>query len=122
MDPFGAIFLVTFVGSLVGMWILRQRLFRQYRDGEASGRKAGWVYAALVGAPFLLAMAYMVVRSPESWWMAVLFAFLYLPVAIVPWVAAFRYPEDERRRRDRERATKQSSHETVEPDNVKERR
>jgi len=54
--------------------------------------------------------------------MAVLFAVLYLPVAIVPWVAAFRYPEDERRRRDREQATKRSSHETVEPDNVKERR
>lgn len=122
MDPFGAIFLVTFVGSLVGMWVVRQRLFRQYRDGEVGGRKAGWVYAALVGAPFVLAMAYIVVRSPESWWMAVLFAFLYLPVAIVPWVAAFRYPEDERRRRDGERATKQSSHETVEPDNVKERR
>ena len=116
MDTLGTIFPVTFVGSLVGTWILRQRLFRQYRDGEVGGRKAGWVYAALIGAPFVVMALYTVVRSPGSWWRAVLFGLLYLPVAISPWVAAFRYPEDERRRRERERSPERFSRATAESD------
>lgn len=86
---------VAFYGSV----FLRGWLFKRYRAGRISGRRAGWLYAAVAGGPYLALMAYLVVRSPGSIWLALLAGFVVLGVQIVPWIATFRYPEDERRKR-----------------------
>jgi len=88
-----------FVVGLFGSRFLRLWLFTQYQSGQISGRRAGWLYAAVAGGPFLALLAYMVIRSPGSIWLALFAGFVIFGVQIVPWIATFRYPEDERRKR-----------------------
>ena len=82
-----ALFAVAFYGSV----FLRGWLFKRYHAGKISGRRAGWIYAA-VGGPYLALAAYLVIRSPGTIWLALLFGFIIFGVQIVPMVALFRYP------------------------------
>ena len=85
--------------AFYGTVFLRGRLFKRYQAGKISGRRAGWLYAAVAGGPYMALMAYLVIQSPGSIWLALIFAFVIFGVQIVPWIAIFRYPEDERRKR-----------------------
>jgi hypothetical protein len=67
--------------------------------GRISGRRAGWFYAAAAGAPYLVLFIYIGIQDPGSIWLAALAAFVIFGVQIVLVVATFRYPEDERRKR-----------------------
>ena len=90
-----ALFAVVFYGSV----LLRGSLFKRYRAGTISGRRAGWLYATLAGGPYLAMLTYLVIRSPGIWWLALFIGLVMFGVQIVPVMATFRYPEDERRRR-----------------------
>jgi hypothetical protein len=96
--PFAFVLSLLVVG-LFGSMYLRHWLFSRYQAGQVGGRRAGWIYAVAAGVPFLALMVYLVIRSPGNMWLALLSVFLILGVQIVPWIAAFRYPEDERRKR-----------------------
>lgn len=93
------VFVIAFTAGVIGSKLLRGWLFKRYQVGKISGRRAGWIYAAAAGAPYLVLFSYMGVRDPGSIWISLLVGPLIFGVMIVPWIATFRYPEDEKRRR-----------------------
>jgi hypothetical protein len=96
-----AVFMVGLLAvAFYGTVFLRGWLFKRYQAGKISGRRAGWLYAAVAGGPYLALFAYLVIRSPGSIWLALLLGFVVFGVQIVPVIAIFRYPEDERRKRE----------------------
>ena len=94
-------FLLAFGLAVVASFFGRGWVLRHHRDGKLSGRRAGWIYAGVIAAPYLAISAYLIVQDPGAIWFALLIPALLLPVLIVPGIAAFRYPEDERRKRQR---------------------
>jgi hypothetical protein len=74
----------------------------------------GWLYAAVVGVPFVLLLVQTGIESPDQFWGVALIALVTVPVIILPWAVAFWYPEEERRRREQRERDRQGS---VEPRN-----
>lgn len=91
------VFVIAFAAGVIGSPWLRAWLFKQYKAGKITGRRAGWTYAAAAGAPYVVLFTYMGIRDPGSIWMSLLVGLLIFGVMIVPWIATFRYPEDKRR-------------------------
>lgn len=91
-------FVIAFGIGVMGSPLLRGWLFKRYQAGKIGGRRAGWIYAAAAGAPYLVLFTYMGIRDPGSIWIFLLVGLLIFGVMIVPWIATFRYPEDERRK------------------------
>jgi hypothetical protein len=96
----GFVMLALIVTTFLGSQFARVWLSKRYQAGMISGRRAGWIYAGAAGAPYLVLFIYMGIRDPGSIWVSLLVGFLIFGVIIVPWVATFRYPEDERRKRE----------------------
>jgi hypothetical protein len=94
-----AVFVIALGVGVIGSPFLRGWLFRRYKAGKISGQRAGWTYAAAAGAPYLVLFTYTGIRDPGSIWASLLVGLLIFGVMIVPWIATFRYPEDERRKR-----------------------
>ena len=95
----GMLVIGTTVTALYGAHSLHGWLLKRQRSGRISGRRAGWIYAAAAFAPYLVLFSYMGIRNPGSIWGLLGIGFLIYSIQILPWVAAFRYPEDERRKR-----------------------
>lgn len=95
-----AVFVVSLLAvGLYGSVFLRRWLFSRYRAGKISGRRAGWLYALVAGGPYLVLFGYLAIQNPGTIWLSLFAGFVLFGVQIVPWVATFRYPEDERRKR-----------------------
>jgi hypothetical protein len=89
----------TVLAALFGANFLRGWLRKRQQAGRISGRRAGWIYAAAAFAPYLVLFSYLGIQNPSSIWASLAVGFLIYSIQILPWVAAFRYPEDERRKR-----------------------
>ena len=74
--------------------VLRPWLWKRYQAGEMTGRAAGWIYAAAAVAPYLVLVIYIGAANVETLWIVIPLLIIALPVAIIPWVAIFRYPSD----------------------------
>jgi len=88
----------AFVAALVvvvfGRLTVMRWLMRQHAAGLMSGRKAGWLFGAVIAAPLVLVVAWVALRDIGN---AALIALMLLPmtaVFVIPWVAIFRYPDD----------------------------
>ena len=87
------------MAAIYGAQILWWWLLKRQQAGLISGRRAGWIYAAVASAPYLVLFSYALINSPGSLWAFVGVGFLIYAIQILPRVAAFRYPEEERRKR-----------------------
>ena len=67
---------------------------REHAAGRMSGRKAGWLFGAVIAAPEILILAFVALRDIGSVWIVALVFMVMAPIQIVPWVAMFRYPDD----------------------------
>ena len=90
----GVAFVVLALTAVFGGQVLRHWLWREHRAGRISGRRAGWTYASVAAAPYLLIAVIVALTDIGSLWMILLFLVFILPVTIVPYVAMFRYPHD----------------------------
>ena len=82
----GVLLAVLFVGrGFVAPLIIRRR-----REGTMTSRTAGWLYAALMGGPYLLLTALVAVTEPGALPIVLLSMVLTLPVWIIVWVALYR--------------------------------
>lgn len=99
MDTLAGFLLFALFAAFLGSQFVCFWLSKRYQAGMISGPRAGWLYAAAAGAPYLALIAFLLIRSPGSIWVALLLGFVIFGVQIVPMVATFRYPEDERRKR-----------------------
>ena len=85
----------------VGGAALRIWLIRRWASGKTfRRRRVGWLYSVTVGAPFVLLLVWTAIENPDQLWFLALLTLVIVPVSILPWVAAFWYPEDERRKRE----------------------
>src|SRR6188768_1838464 len=88
-------FIITVVITMFGRRPLQRWLMREHQAGRMSGRKAGWLFGATLAAPWLVFVIYTALRDIGT---AVILALMFLaigPVMIIPWVAVFRYPDDQ---------------------------
>jgi hypothetical protein len=88
-----------FMAAFLSSQFVRVWLSKRYQAGTISGRRAGWLYAAAAGGPYLVLFGFLAIGDPSTIWLSLLVGFVIFGVQIVPWVATFRYPEDERRKR-----------------------
>ena len=90
----GEALIATLVVVVFGRILVQRWLMREHAAGRMSGRRAGWLYGAMLAAPFLLIMLFSAFRDIGSVWIMALAFIAVAPVLIIPWVAIFRYPDD----------------------------
>lgn len=65
-------------------------IIRRRRAALLTNRAAAWLYAGLLGAPYVLILVLVAVASPETVPVVLLLMSLTLPVFIIAWVALYR--------------------------------
>lgn len=83
--------LVFLLGLLfVARAFVAPAIIRRRRAGLLTSRSAAWLYAGLLGAPYVLILALVAVASPEAVPVVLLLMALTLPVFIIAWAALYR--------------------------------
>lgn len=83
--------LVVLVGLLfVARGFVAPAIIRRRRAGQLTNRAAMWLYAALLGGPYVLFLVIVAVAAPGALPIVLLLMALTLPVFIIAWVALFR--------------------------------
>lgn len=93
-DVVGAALIAALLIAVCGRTFVMRWLMRQHAAGAMSGRKAGWLFAAMIMAPSALIVAFVALNSIGSAVVVALAMLAMAPVLVVPWVAVFRYPDD----------------------------
>ena len=91
--------LATLIVAYAARLMLAPRLLRARDSGTLMGRKAAWLYAALVACPYLAILIFFALTNLASIWILVLLMALTLPVVLLPWWAIFVGPEGFQSRR-----------------------
>lgn len=83
--------LVLLLGLLfVARAFVAPAIIRRRRAGLLTNRSAAWLYAGLLGAPYVLILALVALASPEAVPVVLLLMGLTLPVFIIAWAALYR--------------------------------
>ena len=83
--------LVVLLGLLfVARAFVAPVIIRRRRAGLLTNRSAAWLYAGLLGLPYVVILALVAVASPEAVPVVLLLMALTLPVWIIAWVALYR--------------------------------
>ncbi len=86
-----ALLLVALVGLLfVVRGFVAPAIIRRRRAGQLTNRAALWLYAAVLGAPYVLLLLLVAMSSPGALPIVLLLMALTLPVWIIAWAALYR--------------------------------